>query len=238
MAELAGEFEVLGLMGDPWSGAAPGGLDDLATAYVRELAPLLAGREPVVVAGWSAGGALAHEVAVRLRRLGVPVSRLVVIDAESGVAPGAPDAPEPADAARAGVTVERLERIRAAVLREGPAALLRGREAGGVLATLGVDAAALAELDGPTTATLLAYWRDLLGALGRWRPARFAGDARLVLSLTDGVAERERITAGWRELTGSLTVAHTDGDHFQMLRRPWVGAVADAVRDRTESRGA
>ncbi|MGW8847676.1 amino acid adenylation domain-containing protein [Streptomyces xiamenensis] len=238
VAELAGEFEVLGLMGDPWSGAAPGGLDDLATAYVRELAPLLAGREPVVVAGWSAGGALAHEVAVRLRRLGVPVSRLVVIDAESGVAPGAPDAPEPADAARAGVTVERLERIRVAVLREGPAALLRGREAGGVLATLGVDAAALAELDGPTTATLLAYWRDLLGALGRWRPARFAGDARLVLSLTDGVAERERIAAGWRELTGSLTVAHTDGDHFQMLRRPWVGAVADAVRDRTESRGA
>ncbi|MFE1359772.1 amino acid adenylation domain-containing protein [Streptomyces harbinensis] len=238
VAELAGEFEVLGLQGDPSSGTAPGELGALAAGYARELAPLLAGRGPVVVAGWSAGGAIAHEVAVRLREAGVPVARLVVIDAEPGRAPGAPAA---ADGGRPGLTVGRLEELRAAVLREGPGALLAdaasGR-AGAVLATLGVDAAALAELDGPTTATLLAYWRDLLAALGRWRPARFAGETRLVLSLADDPAERERATAGWQELTGSLTVAYTAGDHFQMLRRPHVGAVADAVRDRTEPRGA
>ncbi|WP_369268614.1 thioesterase domain-containing protein, partial [Streptomyces harbinensis] len=59
VAELAGEFEVLGLQGDPSSGAAPGELGALAAGYARELAPLLAGRGPVVVAGWSAGGAIA-----------------------------------------------------------------------------------------------------------------------------------------------------------------------------------
>jgi thioesterase domain-containing protein len=77
----------------------------------------------------------------------------------------------------------------------------------------------------------MAFWRDMFIGLAAHRPAMFAGPAELILARgerDDPTAERA-MAAAWRDLTATLTVSHADGDHFQLLRRPWVKAVADAL---------
>ena len=72
------------------------------------------------------------------------------------------------------------------------------------------------------------------------RPAAFAGAADLVLARGQdaGDATTERaVAAAWRDLTATLRVTHADGDHLQLLRRPWVTAVADALRGSTPQTG-
>ena len=45
------------------------------------------------------------------------------------------------------------------------------------------------------------------------------------------------VAEAWRGLTGTLAVTHADGDHFQLMRRPGVKAVADALRGSTAQTG-
>ena len=81
VAQLATRHHVLGLRSRPAEAganmpthdpAAPP-IEDLATRYLTELAPMLDGayrRQPVRLAGWSLGGVIAYEMARRLRRDG------------------------------------------------------------------------------------------------------------------------------------------------------------------------
>ncbi|MEV4105463.1 AMP-binding protein, partial [Nonomuraea sp. NPDC049649] len=228
--ELAGRvgsaFEVLGVQGDVLgSGGGTADLGELAERYARDLTPLLDGRRPVI-AGWSAGGVIAHELAVRLERQGVEAHRLVLIDAHQRR-----DAADTAEAAA-------LDALRADVLRRGSEAVKDALADTGfhdLLATLGIDEATLAGLDGGAVAALMAFWRDMLAGLAGHRPSRFGGAAELLLA-RDGTSP-EATAAEWRALTGSLTVTHVDGGHFELLREPSVAAIAETLRGSAERMG-
>ncbi len=260
IAELGTSFEVLGVQGDLLGSSGSANLGESADRYARELAPFVMDRHPVI-AGWSAGGVIAHELAVRLERSGIVVDRLVLIDADPRPDDGAEPSPNAAQhtpdqqasaqhapdqhapdqhtpdqqasdpAADRATDLAALDRLRAEVARHGPGRLLADPAADRLLHLLGVDAGALSGLDGPTAATLMGFWRDMLVGLADHRPARFGGRAELIVSLADGEASRLGVVAAWRELTGRLHVTPADGDHYQLLQRPWVKAVADTLRN-------
>ena len=222
LGEVRADFEVFGVQGAV-GGSDTGATDigGLARRYADELVPALDGRAPVI-AGWSAGGVLAHELARTLADRGSKVHRLLLVDSD----------PLPADeTAEYRQDIAVLDALRREVAEHGPEPLLRSGAADRLFATLGVDPAAVAELDGATAAALMAFWRDMFVGLAAHRPALFAGHAELVLARGergDPTAE-QAIAAAWRDLTATLTVSYADGDHFQLLRRPWVKAVADAL---------
>ena len=231
LADVRAEFEAFGVQGR--IGEADTGASDLAALalrYADELAPVLDGREPVI-AGWSAGGVLAHELARALAGRGIGIHRLVLIDSD----------PRPAeDAAAYQRDIASLDALHDEVAEHGPGPLLGFAEADRLFATLGVDPATIAGLEGPTIAALLRFWRDMFTGLAAHRPAAFAGAADLVLARGQdaGDATTERaVAAAWRDLTATLRVTHADGDHLQLLRRPWVTAVADALRGSTPQTG-
>ncbi|MCX2968938.1 MULTISPECIES: non-ribosomal peptide synthetase, partial [Streptomyces] len=228
-SRVADRFEVLGVQGDVQGDVAGGErtADFTATArrYARELAPRLRGRRPVV-AGWSAGGVLAHEVAVRLAELGVEAERVVVVDTA------------PHHGGRTRTDAAALRRLRPKVERLGPARLLAEDGAHGLLELLGVDPRALAELDGRLVASLMGFWQGMLSGLAAHRPAVFGGPVHLVLSRDAAPGARDAAITGWRPLSGALHVASAEGDHYQLMRDPWVSAVADALTDPNETKGA
>ncbi|MCS7475571.1 non-ribosomal peptide synthase/polyketide synthase [Umezawaea endophytica] len=225
LGEVAADFEAFGVqgrIGGEDSGATD--LTGLAERYADELAPVLGDREPVV-AGWSAGGVIAHELARALTDRGIRVHRLVLVDS---------DPRRTADVEAERLDIATLAALRGAVLDRGPAPLLEFDGADRLFVTLGVDPAAVAGLDGPTLAALMAFWRDVFTGLVEHRPAAFDGPTDLVLASGDGA---DLIAAAWRGLTGTLAVTHVDGDHFQLMRRPRVKAVADALRGSTAQTG-
>jgi len=226
VGRLGSAFEILGMQGDVLDGGTAD-LGELAERYASELAPLLGESRPVI-AGWSAGGVIAHELAARLERHGVKVHRLVLIDADPRR--------EAADSAEAAA----LDELRADVARRGPDAVrtaLAETGFGDLLATLGVDREVLEGLDGATVAGLMTFWQNMLAGLAAHRPSHFGGSAELLLSRADGEASRRAAAAAWRALTGALKITHVDGDHFELLRDPWVTAVAQALRDSAEQTG-
>jgi thioesterase domain-containing protein len=91
---LSGDRRVYGLEHPALhGGSAPSSLGELAAMYVAAIeAELPAG--PLVLGGWSAGGALAHELACRLTARGRDVRLLAVFD---GAPPPGPDALGPED---------------------------------------------------------------------------------------------------------------------------------------------
>ncbi|MFV2098683.1 amino acid adenylation domain-containing protein, partial [Micromonospora sp. LOL_014] len=223
LAETRADFETYGVQGR--FGAGETGAADvagLARRYAEELVPVLEDREPVV-AGWSAGGVIAHELARALAEHGIRTHQLVLVDADPRI--------DPADY-RGDIAV--LDDLRHRVAAEGPGPLLRSAGAGRLLATLGVDPAAVADLDGPTAAGLVTFWRDVFAGLAAHRPAPFPGPAALILGRGP---DRDPIATAWRDLTGSLTVTDVDGDHFELLHHPRVTAVADALRGFTAQTG-
>jgi amino acid adenylation domain-containing protein len=225
LGEVAADFEAFGVqggIGGEDSGATH--LAGLVERYADELAPALGDREPVV-AGWSAGGVVAHALARALTDRGIRVHRLVLVDSD-------PRRATDGDAERRDIAT--LDALRGEVLDQGPAPLLRFEGADRLLGTLGVDPSAVAGLDGPTVAALMAFWRDMFTGLLDHRPAAFDGPADLVLA---SGGSGDLIAEAWRGLTGTLAVTHVDGDHFQLMRRPRVKAVADALRGSTAQTG-
>uniref|UniRef100_UPI0012E9A657 non-ribosomal peptide synthetase n=1 Tax=Streptomyces apocyni TaxID=2654677 RepID=UPI0012E9A657 len=224
VARVSDSFEILGVQADLLGGGGTSDFAATAQGYADELAPLLEGRRPVI-AGWSAGGVLAQEVAVRLSVLGVVPERVVLVDA----APG--QDPEDAEDGLA------LERLRADVARRGLPQVLADGAADGLLKLLGVDSAGLAQLSGPVADSLMEFWQGMLSGLTRHRPSVFDGPVHLVLSRHGADEARRTAVAGWQRLARELRVSLADGDHYQLIRDPWVTAVADAIVHATDTKG-
>src|SRR5262249_19635936 len=112
-----------------------------------------------------------------------------------------------------------------------PRRLLAEGSADGLLELLGVDAAVLEQADGQLAASLTAFWQAMLTGLAAHRPSRFAGPVHLVVSSRGTEETRAAVIQGWRRLARRLVVSYADGDHYQLMREPWVATVADAFAD-------
>ncbi|HEV2999341.1 MAG TPA: amino acid adenylation domain-containing protein [Solirubrobacteraceae bacterium] len=195
-------------------------LSELAERYAAELA----GRAgpPAILAGWSVGGTLAHEVARRWAERDGTVATVVLIDAPR---PSGRHLDDPhllrafahALAMNAGLpSLKNLDDAAFTLPRD--AAL--DRLAGALAAATGVDRARLDDL-----ADHFDAFAEGTRAHERHEPRRHPGPAIVV---------RERggakLEDAWRDLCAGVTAYEVPADHYGLLREPAVHAVAGVLR--------
>ena len=156
---------------------------------------------PLVLAGWSVGGVLAHAIAGRLVAAGRPVAGLSIVDSL---------------ATRTGADRARL-RAEAARLRTGADPELTA--AYGLAPDHG-------DADG-----LLDHWAHLLDLVAAYEPELVAVPARLFAARDNPGDLPDRIVASWSGLCGGLTVVPVPGNHLTVLRPPAVDALAAVFRE-------
>jgi amino acid adenylation domain-containing protein len=184
---------------------------------------------PVAFAGWSFGGLLAWEAASQLQRVGADVRAVMVLD---GVA--VPDVVrELLNKDEAGYLAELFDEmglIDAPTLRalspDQRLDLILERAKGGHFLPDGLDRAGMRRL-------LTLFLNNGLAAV-RYRPRPFAGKLLLV---RPKVASKQAPGVpgdpmnGWAPLaTEGVTLRWMDGNHGQMLQKPWLEELAGHMR--------
>ncbi|WP_017593864.1 non-ribosomal peptide synthetase [Nocardiopsis potens] len=170
-------------------------------ARVRRVRPT----GPYRLLGWSLGGTVAHEMAVRLQEEGEEVDRVVVLDSNPGVAVRkasgfSPRSPAVIRGALENFGVPAAEQDAAALTAEGVARALRAHSP-----TWGAITAAQAER------ILQSYARSM--GLGGPRVSRvYRGDLLLVFT------EHSRNAAAWAgEVRGEIIARHMPVSHHDLL---------------------
>ncbi|MEV4191532.1 thioesterase domain-containing protein, partial [Streptomyces toxytricini] len=218
------------------AGAAPAEtVEEMAEAYlnaVREVRP--AG--PYRLAGWSFGGLVAHEMAVRLAAAGERVELLALVDS------GHPDGSRTAGT-EAEVLLHFLEDLLASsagaeVPPQTAAALASAATGGGAGEGLRLIREELRRADpagAPQPEDLArhhAVFRANLRAAAAYRPPVFPGAVRLYRS-TDGI--RAGFTEAWGRTAGAgLTVRDLDTDHYGIVRGAHAQEIARDMYDNTQ----
>ncbi|GIH27655.1 hypothetical protein Aph01nite_59650 [Acrocarpospora phusangensis] len=220
LGELRGTSPLYGItLPSLVAGARPEpSLEEQAAGYAAQIMAAIDG--PVIVAGWSAGGIIAFELARRLREEGGQVARLVLIDPS-----------EPDGGSRWRGHVRELRQIRSRLALAGEAereARFQSVVRSDLFAAMGVDPATCRDHQlFPQDA--LAVWERQLGLLGAYEPAPYDGEVALLTQEGGG----DRI-APWRDLTGGIRHLRVEGDHLGMMRPPAVTSLAQAIRELAE----
>jgi thioesterase domain-containing protein len=210
-------------------------VEDIASAYLEELDARGLTGKPIILCGYSFGGYVAYELALRLERRGVPPELLVFFDV---LAPGYPKR-LPAHQ-RAIIHVEEfLKQDTAGKRRYLKQRLTNVR--GRVLTKLGMteklagaaDVGA-GEFDETRQQEMRTLWGALANAQLQYRPTAKTFIPGLVLKAAttfDWAATRfDDPVHGWREwLSGTLTVATVDGAHLQLFEGANPEAMARAI---------
>ena len=205
-------------------------VDEMASLYldaVRDAYP--AG--PYVLAGWSAGGVVAHEMARRLREAGEAVPLLVLLDTHAPA--GAPPVREPGEVDLylhfthdlTGVGPEALtelaEELHAVPADDRPRALAEW------MTRAGLD---IPEATRTQIARSVRVFGTTMRAANLHVPRPYAGDV-LLLEAADAPPGFPRpsggLAPGWRpHVRGRLEVRTAPGTHGTYLGEPFVGEVA------------
>ncbi|NMO00127.1 amino acid adenylation domain-containing protein [Gordonia sp. TBRC 11910] len=198
------ERTVYGLQNPVLSGAAPatdvGALAADYVARIREVVP----RGPYHLLGWSLGGLIAQEMAVRLQRTGDDVGKLILLD--SFVLADHPD-------------LDHTESIRELLGELGvDTSAMTGEP------DLATALAAVADGDGPLTdlspedlSAIHAAFTAAGGLAASWQPRTFVGDAVFV-SATGGPARDRQARQDWVDrITGRVADIRVDCSHARML---------------------
>jgi thioesterase domain-containing protein len=235
-ARLAAAYRVVGVQAVGVTGDADPS-DDLAAMAGRYADEVCRAQPdgPVRLLGWSMGGVLAFETAVRLRGRGREVASLVLVDAPYRTPPRYADSEEDlaalfvADAARlleaSSADPPGAVDAGAAVRPDGPA------DVAGLL-----DAFARRLATGPgdlgaVRADLARRWavfRAHTAALADYEPAATLDADALVVRAS---GSKDSVTPWSRVLGGRVRPEHSDGDHYTCLVPPAVDALAGWVRD-------
>ncbi|MEU3899938.1 amino acid adenylation domain-containing protein [Streptomyces sp. NPDC045251] len=185
----------------------PGDLAEVADEYVARIRAVQPAG-PYHLLGWSYGGVVAHEMAVRLRAAGEEVAYLANLDAFPGDARGAAPTDEEFLAdflTEAGVGTDGLDRLTPP----------------GVAAHLARLGGPLADLGEATLERLLGVMRNNLELFQRFTPRRLDGcPMTLFLAAGDGLTQEERAlrAKSWEpHLTAALDTYDVDCGHQQML---------------------
>ncbi|MFG2744450.1 amino acid adenylation domain-containing protein [Streptomyces chartreusis] len=197
-------LQARGLGGDE---PLPRDLAEVADEYVERIRGVQPSG-PYHLLGWSYGGVVAHEMAVRLRAAGEEVAYLANLDAFPDDAHGAAPTDEEFLAdflTEAGVGTDGVGRLT-------PAA---------VAAHLACTGGPLAGLGEATLERLIGVMRNNLALFQRFTPGRFDGcPMTLFLATGGGLGREERVlrTKSWEpHLAGALDVHDVDCGHQQML---------------------
>ncbi|HSP78046.1 MAG TPA: alpha/beta fold hydrolase, partial [Myxococcaceae bacterium] len=205
----------------------PASVEEMARHYLAQVRTVQP-EGPYLLGGWSFGGLVALEMAQQLRAAGETVSLLALMDSHAPSSRPPSESDELSLLAAFGQTLglpwrhlslepERLKRLGG---RELLAYVLEQARRG----PSGTPHLELEEAE-----HLFALFRHHVEAQRRYVPRPYAGPAVLFRAGTQpaGVTAED---LGWRSwLTGGLTVDELPGDHYLLLRPPYVTSLARAL---------
>ncbi|MFG2052930.1 amino acid adenylation domain-containing protein [Micromonospora sp. NPDC048930] len=211
-------FQSRALAGDDAAGTPS--LADMAAGYRTELRRL-APHGPYLLAGWSMGGVLAHELAAQLRDEG-EAARVVLVDSDIRTLRLPADERERHVEFLADLAGGRLPEPVATALATAPEAGLAGA------AQAAARAAGLlpAELDEAGYRRLVRVHGDNLAALAAHRPA--PGVAPVLLVVADRVDRPDPVPA-WRAVCPELTVERWPEDHHSIVSAASSARLAERI---------
>ncbi|MFJ6215753.1 amino acid adenylation domain-containing protein [Streptomyces sp. NPDC092296] len=218
---IGAEYPVYGLQSPSVTELAPpaGSLGELAAEYVRIIRTVRP-EGPYHLLGWSFGGALAHEIAVRLQDAGATVGLLANLDSYPRTAAAAEDD----DRSLLGRLVEPLGRDGAAFAGREPTpaevvdALRRGN---GPLAAMGEE----------RVLAMLRSMRHHGSLLNAFRPRTFKGRMQLFVASADLAEEQvEQRAARWRpHVAGGVDVHQVPCGRDRMMHRDAPALIGNTV---------
>jgi thioesterase domain-containing protein/acyl carrier protein len=198
-----------------------GSIEEMAAQYVEAIRAVQPDG-PYQLAGYSAGGVIALEMAERLKRDGAAVSLLAMIDT---LAPGA--------ARRSIPRWKKLWLMRHWGLQfalEWPGRRRKGKEADAVYAQA-LERLARGE---PLPPELVEHhlFRNFVAAQARYTPQPYGGD---IVLFKASQADTQYLGAGralgWEEhVRGTIRVTEVAGSHFTMMSEPGVSQLIDGLR--------
>jgi thioesterase domain-containing protein len=201
-------------------------IEDMAASYCETLL-LAQPRGPYFLAGWSAGGLVAYEMARQLTAAGHVVGLLALLDT---AAPGHEEAQNHGPRAvmlrlarQMGVNLAGRDDVKTAGAEELPALLVAAGHAAAVLPPgfTEADFRRRARLYRIHAAASRAYAPGLYpGPLTLFRAAKSVADSAAVPHL------------GWDRLAASVALEVLPGDHNSLMREPNVAALAARLIDR------
>lgn len=214
-------------------GSAERTVRELAVRYVEQIERLHI-LEPVVLLGYSAGGPIAHAMAVEMRRRGARVGALIMLDGHAGAVDVAEDqmpTPRMLLAEFGGIVLPEDEDVTFARAAE----LLSGA------ATSGPDGAGQSGLFGALTGDDLAHlysdFRHLAAATSDHRPETFDGDLLFFASDDTGSAagnsgSGESNAQTWRPyVTGEIREHRVPVGHNQLTGPEATGVIGPILRE-------
>jgi thioesterase domain-containing protein len=197
-------------------------VEDMAAAYVAALRTVQP-QGPYRLAGWSFGGMVAFEMARQIMEAGQDVATLLLLDASSPARTAVPP----------GLDDEQIVRGLAREVAGPPSD--GGPDRGGAWLPVEplLDLARRIRLV-PSDAGaqhltwMLAVFKANLRAATDYRPRPYPGPVTVLCAA--GEAPPGDPTLGWGELvTGRLDVREVPGDHFGVVREPFVREIARVV---------
>jgi thioesterase domain-containing protein len=223
---LAADQPVYGLEAPGYDSAGPpvSSVQALADRYAETVLDTH-GRGRLCLLGWSFGGVVAHEIAVRLGEIGVPVPVLVLVDSWLPGTDSMPTGPALVE----WFLLDLLEAVGASRAEaEGLAGgALKSDDADAVFDAIAESDSVLAELGSPVLRQRYGVFRAHIQALYGHEPSRgYAGRAVCVNS-----AESPPVCSVWREVIDGLTVRTIPGGHYSIWQPARVATLAASVAD-------
>jgi amino acid adenylation domain-containing protein len=227
---LREERPIYGFQARGWSPGQPADrtIEAMSTRYLGELRAAHP-EGPCLLGGWSLGGLVAYEMACRLAEEGREVPLLALLDTTLELAADPADLEDEAVLAvsfvqdlgltpgRGAVSAERLRRLKPGrrLSRLYNEALRRGV----VAPDLGLR----------RFSELFELFRIHARAARDHVPGRYAGKVHLLAARNVPVGRLPAGDTGWRELAREVEICTVDGDHFSLLREPYVSGLAERL---------
>jgi thioesterase domain-containing protein len=227
---LGADQPVLGIQASHAASHAPEltTIEGMAEAYLQRLQALQP-TGPYKLGGWSMGGVVAFEIARRLRQRGEQVALLALMEAHLPEA-GRPDPmledstlPLLTLALDLGVPMARLDAVRQALAdRQGG----RGDAAEALLALVRAEGVLPGAITAADVRRHLAIIERNLKAFRSYHPGAYEGACTVFRAEEHPEGPALRRDLGWGRWARSVEVHDMKGDHFSILRPPFVGELA------------
>jgi thioesterase domain-containing protein len=219
------------------SGQPHTSIEAMARSYIEAMCRVQPSG-PYLIAGYSAGGVVAFEIARQLHSMGEPVALLVLLDAALHAHP--PDAADPTEVAvrhgagRLGRLARRFKRFRAMTIAERLASLRRNWNYYSWKLPLIVRAHArgLAKRYGVPLPALTNMQDAFVWAILQYRPAVFDGAAVLYRATGGEGRYNDDPAMGWGAITPSITVEMNETTHVGILCEPFVRTLTRSLDQR------
>ncbi len=215
---LAKDFNVFGIRATSCESprfARHGTVEVMARDYVEEIRTRgLA--DPLNLVGWSFGGVIAYEMALQLEAVKKVVGSLTLIDCRGYV----------------GEQINHVAPIMAIMSDLTGSGFLDKLEGMSPDEQLAVARSELARMSAPESrAERLAVYERNRSAWLQYRPTRFRGDVLFLRASNEPLPTGEEPAPYWQRLIdGSLVIRQVPCIHNEIMKEPFVGAVAEELR--------